>query len=112
MRDQRTVARLGLLGCLWLTAYCGQGGYWTPIGQLSSRSAENPVDINRASVEELELLPGIGPTLAQRIVDSRRRQGPFLAAQDLVRVKGIGPKKLAAIKNRIDLSHRAPQRPQ
>jgi len=48
------------------------------------------VNINTASVEELEALPRIGPALAQRIVDYRAEHGPFQRVDDLVQVKGIG----------------------
>ena len=50
------------------------------------------VDINTASAAELERLPGVGPTLAQRIVDYRSAHGPFQSPQDLQQVQGIGPK--------------------
>ncbi len=50
------------------------------------------VDINRASWPELAQLPGIGQTLALRIVESREAQGPFLDHSDLQRVRGIGPR--------------------
>jgi competence protein ComEA len=49
-----------------------------------------PLAINRARAEELELLPGVGPSLAKRIVEAREKGGPFRAAADLARVKGIG----------------------
>jgi competence protein ComEA len=49
-----------------------------------------PLAINRARVDELELLPGVGPSLAKRIVEARDRDGPFRSATDLARVKGIG----------------------
>lgn len=60
-----------------------------------------PVDLNRAVLEELESLPGIGPTLARRILESRRREGPFRKAEDLLRVKGIGPATLARLRGRV-----------
>ena len=53
------------------------------------------IDINTATVAELERLPLIGPALAARIVADREAQGPFATAEDLARVKGIGPKTLA-----------------
>ncbi len=55
------------------------------------------IDINRAEAKELALLPGVGPVLARRIVDNRDRLGKFGTVKDLLRVHGIGPKKLAAI---------------
>jgi competence protein ComEA len=52
------------------------------------------IDPNRATAEELELLPGVGPSLAKRIVAERAAGGPFREARDLRRVKGIGEKTL------------------
>ena len=50
------------------------------------------VDVNTASVAELERLPGVGPLLAARIVEYRNAHGPFRSPEDLQRVQGIGPK--------------------
>jgi competence ComEA-like helix-hairpin-helix protein len=55
------------------------------------------VDLNRATAEELETLPRIGPALAARIVADRAARGPFATIEDLDRVKGIGPATLAAL---------------
>lgn len=55
------------------------------------------VDINQAGWPELALLPGVGETLARRIVESRDAAGPFRAPGDLLRVPGIGPSKLEEI---------------
>jgi competence protein ComEA len=49
------------------------------------------VDLNTAGVAELDALPGIGPVLAQRIVEHRRREGPFRSVEELDDVPGIGP---------------------
>ena len=49
-----------------------------------------PVDINSASQEALESLPGIGPVLAQRIIAYRENNGPFAAVEDLQQVEGVG----------------------
>jgi competence ComEA-like helix-hairpin-helix protein len=49
------------------------------------------IDVNSASVAELQLLPGIGPTLARRIAADRAANGPFASLEDLGRVPGIGP---------------------
>lgn len=61
----------------------------------SSESKSTKVNVNKAPVSELEKLPGIGPTLAQRIVESRSSQGPFRSLADLRRVPGIGDAKIA-----------------
>jgi competence protein ComEA len=55
------------------------------------------VDVNQAKWPELALLPGVGETLARRIVESRDSDGPFLVPGDLLRVPGIGPVKLEEI---------------
>lgn len=49
-----------------------------------------PIDLNRASAEELQTLPGVGPAIAARIVEARRTE-PFRTLGDLTRVRGIGP---------------------
>jgi competence protein ComEA len=70
--------------------------------EAPSRSrAVSPVDLNRAGPEELQTLPGIGPALAERILESRKREGPFRSAEDLLRVRGIGPATLARFRTRV-----------
>jgi len=59
------------------------------------------LDLNHATPADLRQLPGIGPTLAQRIVEARERQGRFISAEDLRRVPGIGPKKFEAIRELV-----------
>ena len=60
------------------------------------------VDVNEAQWPELSLLPGIGETLAKRIVESRSTDGPYRKLSDLRRVKGIGPRKLDQIEPYLD----------
>ena len=60
-----------------------------------------PMDINRAEVRDLTLLPGIGPTLAARIVANREAQGAYGSPRALLRVTGIGPATLAKIEPRL-----------
>jgi len=52
------------------------------------------VDPNRATMEDLQTLPGIGPVLARRVVDRRTSHGPYRRLEDLLEVKGIGKKRL------------------
>jgi competence protein ComEA len=60
-----------------------------------------PVDLNRATADELDLLPGIGPSTAQAIVDYRDQHGPFGSVDELLDVRGIGPAKLDAIRDLV-----------
>ena len=59
------------------------------------------MDINRAEVRDLTLLPGIGPTLAARIVANRETEGPYDKPRALLRVTGIGPATLAKIEPQL-----------
>ena len=57
----------------------------------ASIAGAGPLDINTATADELDGLPGIGPALAQRIIDRRETAGPFRGEEDLLAVEGIGP---------------------
>jgi len=63
-----------------------------------------PIDVNRAAAAELAALPGVGPGLAQRIVEEREQRGRFDSPEALRYVLGMGPKKLAAIRRFITVS--------
>ena len=66
-----------------------------------ANDAAGLVNINTASAAELQTLSGIGPSMAQSIIDERTKNGPFASVDDLKRVSGIGEKKLAKIKDCI-----------
>jgi competence ComEA-like helix-hairpin-helix protein len=57
-----------------------------------------PIPLNRAAAEDLQLVPGIGPVLAERIVEVRGEQGGFRSFSDLDSVRGIGPRKIKALR--------------
>ena len=61
-------------------------------------NAAKPVDINSASVEQLETLPGIGRATAQRIIEYRQKNGSFRKAEELMNVRGIGEKSFLKLK--------------
>ncbi len=67
----------------------------------SADAGDGRISINRASASELEQLPGVGPVLAQRIVDYRDQIGGFETAEDLLDVPGIGERILAGLRDLI-----------
>ncbi|MBC7341719.1 MAG: ComEA family DNA-binding protein [Clostridia bacterium] len=74
----------------------------SPAGAGAS-PASGKVNINTASAQELDKLPGIGPTLAQRIVDYRSQHGPFRSPEDIKNVSGIGDSRYDQIKDLISV---------
>ncbi|MDZ7264713.1 MAG: helix-hairpin-helix domain-containing protein [candidate division KSB1 bacterium] len=64
----------------------------------AKRRVATVVNVNSASVEELMQLPQVGAVIAQRILEYRQLHGPFKTAEELMKVKGIGQKKFAAMK--------------
>jgi competence protein ComEA len=59
------------------------------------------IDLNSATAEQLDTLPGVGPATAKKIVDDRTQNGPYRTVDDLLRVPGIGAKKLDALKDLV-----------
>lgn len=70
-------------------------------GTSSKAAPSGPVNINTASAEELDTLPGIGPAMAQRIIEFRETEGAFTAIEDIKKVKGIGEAKFEKMKDKI-----------
>ena len=68
----------------------------------SIQETKDLVSINNASLEELDTLPGVGPSIAQRIIEYRKEQ-PFTSLDDLKNVKGIGDKTFEKMKEQISL---------
>ncbi len=62
-------------------------------------TADNPLDINRASIAQLDTLPGIGPVTAQRIIDYRTKVGRINTVDELKKISGLGGAKFEEIKN-------------
>jgi competence protein ComEA len=75
----------------------------TDTGDDGSSDTSNPdlVNINTATLEELDSLPGVGPTTAQRIIDYRNTNGPFTTIDQIMDVSGIGPATYDEIKDLI-----------
>ena len=71
---------------------------WERRDDARAINAERRIDLNTAGVSELQLLPDVGPTLAERIVADRVRLGPFRTLDDLDRVEGVGPRTIAGLR--------------
>ena len=67
-------------------------------------TAESPVNLNSASVAQLQTLPGIGASTAQRILEYRQKNGSFKKIEELMNVKGIGEKSFLKLKPLITIS--------
>ena len=74
----------------------------TSSGQrVSKKVASGPININRATLRQLDSLDGIGPVIAGRIIEYRKKNGSFLTIDDLQKVSGIGAAKFAQIKSKV-----------
>ena len=88
------------IACLTLAlmALCAlMPGIVESAGTKSDRSEAGQIDINRASAEQLTVIPGIGKVMAERIVQFREQHGPFKRVEDLLKIKGIGEKSFQKI---------------
>ena len=72
----------------------------TPLPEVVATTTDL-ININTATAAELDTLPGIGPTTAQKIIDYRTQNGPFVNAEDIINVSGIGPASYERIKDLI-----------
>ena len=107
-RETNTLIVLAVVGwCLVLLAFWNSGGF---VGQLIEwdiqpiRQRQHQVDINRATSRDFELLPGIGPVIARRIVESRNDHGAFKSVEDLDRVHGVGRKTIENLRDFLTIN--------
>ena len=71
------------------------------------RFPSKPVDLNQATVEQLERLPGIGPSTAKAIVQFREKSGPFERVEDLRAIRGISGNKLEKLRPHVTVGSRS-----
>jgi len=69
--------------------------------QRTAASASAPINLNTASVAQLETLPGIGKATAERILEYRQKNGSFKKVEDLMNVRGVGRKTFDMLKDKI-----------
>ena len=69
--------------------------------RVSKKVSSGPININRATLRQLDALDGIGPVIAGRIIEYRKKNGSFLTVEDLQKVSGIGAAKFAQIKSKV-----------
>ena len=121
MPDTRSVGAIGVLvATLALASLAAQPDAVAPSDAPPARPPARPaeptteqlralgegrrIDLNRASAGDLQLLPGIGPALAGRIVDDRRSHGPYRTIEELARVRGIGRRRVAEIRPLVEVT--------
>jgi comEA protein len=85
------------------TTNSGEKSLGSSSQQVSNNKVTTLVNINTASLEELDTLPGVGPATAQKILDYRNQNGSFPSKEAIDNVSGIGPSKYAQIKDLISI---------
>jgi competence protein ComEA len=93
MKNTHRIAGILVLAGLLLTALPG-----------SAAEGKRVVNVNTADIAQLALLPRVGPSVAQRIVDFRKENGPFKSPEDLMLVQGIGEKTYQLLKPYVAVS--------
>ncbi len=100
MKHIRILLNLFLLGTLLGTAVLLVPGL--SLAAKKSWPAQ-PIAINKATVEQLSQLPGVGPVLAKRIVEFRTKHGPFRRLEELLAIQGVSRKKFESWKPHLRL---------
>jgi comEA protein len=102
LRTLVLVALILFSGQAWLAAQKAQPA------APAAPAANAVVNLNTATAEQLDTLPGIGPKVAARIIEYRQKNGTFKKVEDLMNVKGIGEKAFLKIKDRITVGTAKP----
>ena len=73
----------------------------TPTAAATAAASDQPVNLNTATLEQLDTLDGVGPATAQKILDYRAEHGGFGSVDELDQIPGIGEKRLAALRDHV-----------
>jgi competence ComEA-like helix-hairpin-helix protein len=87
----------GLLAALALVLLC-------TVILAQKQPPAKPIDLNAATIKELQELPGVGPVTAQRIIEARQKSGRFRRVEDLLAIRGISTKRLDALRPYVTVS--------
>lgn len=79
-----------------------------PAGAAKKKPPLHPINLNTASSAELQQVPGIGPSTADKILKMRKSYGPFKSVDDLRAIKGIGPKRMEKMRKYLTVGKPAP----
>jgi len=105
-RGPEDLSRVRGIGAATVARIADRLDFSTPVlGRTRAPASPVLVDVNRASEEALQALPGVGPALARRIVEARTRT-PFRSVEELVRVRGIGPATVERFRGRVTVGPR------
>jgi competence protein ComEA len=85
----------------WVNGNGPPGGSSAPGPTAAGTGPSRTIDLNRATVEQLDTLPGIGPVTAQRILQWRAQHGRFSSVEQLREVDGIGERRFAQLRNQV-----------
>jgi competence protein ComEA len=80
------------------------------VGANKKKPPARPVNINTATSEELQQVPGIGPATAQKILQMRKSYGPFKSVDDLLAIRGLGQKRLDKMRKYLTVGQPVPKR--
>jgi competence ComEA-like helix-hairpin-helix protein len=78
-------------------------------GGTKKKPPAHPLDLNAATVEQLQQLPGIGPATAKAIVRFREKSGPFRRIEDLLAIRGITKTKLEKLRRYVEIKRKEPK---
>jgi competence ComEA-like helix-hairpin-helix protein len=97
----------GIFSILMILSVLGSFSIVVP-AQGQKKPPAKPIDLNAATIKELEELPGVGPVMAQRIIDARQKSGRFRRVEDLLAIRGISTKRLDALRPYVTVSSPPP----
>jgi competence protein ComEA len=84
-------------------------GQSRPAPQASAKSVSGTININTASITDLQKLPGIGAKTAGRVIEYRQKNGPFKKVEELMNVRGVGEKSFLKLKDQISVGATKPE---